>query len=221
MKHITIDTELKEKIEHITLGCISTYVKIGKSPEALIDELKHLGTIVQDKYAIENIAQIPAIKNTREAYKALGKQPSRYRVSSEALHRRLVQGKGLYFINNAVDITNYMSIKSGYGICTFDAEKIDGDVLFRKAREGETYIGIGKYELNISGLPVFADNQGPFGSPTSDSERTMTSENTTSLLMIFVAFNKEPHMKKWLEEASALLRKYALANGIEMEVIER
>ncbi|MCF8231187.1 MAG: hypothetical protein K9J27_03280 [Bacteroidales bacterium] len=66
---------------------------------------------------IEDIASLQPVKDTRQAYKALGKKPARYRVSSEALHRRIIQGKGLYFINNVVDITNLVSIRSGYGIC--------------------------------------------------------------------------------------------------------
>jgi DNA/RNA-binding domain of Phe-tRNA-synthetase-like protein len=165
---------------------------------------------------LEDIARIPAVYHTREAYKALGKKPARYRVSSEALHRRIVQEKGLYFINNLVDINNLISIRSGFGICLYDREKIEGDMNFRIARKGETYRGIGKYDLNLENLPVFADDLGPFGSPTSDSERTMITNQTQRISFHIIAFQLDIDLQPWLQQAQELMLRFADGGDFEL-----
>jgi DNA/RNA-binding domain of Phe-tRNA-synthetase-like protein len=100
----------------------------------------------------------------------------------------------------------------------YDAEKVKGDIQFRIAEDGETYHGIGKYDLNLNKLPVFADEEGPFGSPTSDSERTKITPKTRSILFIIVSFlDKDLH--PWLDQAEELLLKYAKADSIDRKVI--
>jgi len=86
---------------------------------------------------------------------ALGKDPARYRGSAEALLRRVIAGKGLPSINAVVDIINLVSIESRLPIGLYDLAHASGDIVFRAGRAGETYKGIGKYDLNLEGLPVF------------------------------------------------------------------
>ncbi len=76
------------------------------------------------RYTIDSIKAMPPIQATREAYKRCGKDPSRYRPSSEALVRRTLQGKELYQVNTIVDLINLASIAYGYSIGGFDADKI-------------------------------------------------------------------------------------------------
>ncbi|MBR2762370.1 MAG: hypothetical protein IKD66_14520, partial [Solobacterium sp.] len=45
-------------------------------------------------------SEIPGIRGSRSAYKAFGRNPGRYRVSSEALIRRVRRNDGLYRINS-------------------------------------------------------------------------------------------------------------------------
>lgn len=218
MKTIKIDKKLCETVGRLQLGVLSGEVRVSGSSEELIALLNREAEAIAAKEQIEDIAQLPQVQATREAYKALGKKPARYRVSSEALHRRIVQGKGLYFINNIVDINNLISIRSGCGICLYDVGKIEGGIVFRIAEDGESYHGIGKYDLNLNKLPVFADDKGPFGSPTSDSERTMITENTKSILFIIVSFRDES-LFPWLDQAEDLLKKYGHAQNIEKAII--
>jgi len=137
------------------------------------------------RYTTESIKDMPSIQATRRAYKALGKDPSRYRPSGEALVRRTLQGKNLYRINTAVDLVNLASIAYGYSIGGFDADRIVGDTLtLGVGREGEPYEGIGRGLVNICGLPVYRDAAGGIGTPTTDNERTKLSLATTHLLAI-------------------------------------
>ncbi len=218
MKTIKIDKQLSGTVGKLQLGVLSGEVQVGDSPEGLIALLNKEAEEIAAREEIEDIAKLPQVHATREAYKALGKKPARYRVSSEALHRRIVQGKGLYFINNIVDINNLVSIRSGCGICLYDVGKIKGDIAFRIAADGESYHGIGKYDLNLNKLPVFADEEGPFGSPTSDSERTKITENTQSILFVIVSFLKED-LSPWLDMAEELLAKFANAQNIEKVIV--
>jgi len=220
MKAIEISSTLKETVPHLIIGTLRTNIQVKESDEGLIKLLNKEGSMIQETENIEDVAKLPPIRDTREAYKSLGKKPARYRVSSEALHRRIIQGKGLYFINNVVDITNLVSIKSGFGICLYDAEKINGKVSFRIAERGETYFGIGKYELNLENLPVFSDKEGAFGSPTSDSERTMIRPQTKRIFFNIVSFSKESNMDYWLQQAEELFKTWANGQNFSKAVIK-
>jgi len=218
MKQIRIEENLAHTVDSLHLGVIQGEVRVEDSPDELVAVLEQEAEKIRESEKLEDIAKIPAVQKTREAYKALGKKPARYRVSSEALHRRIIQGKGLYFINNVVDINNLISIRSGYGICLYDLEKISGDITFRIANSGESYQGIGKYALNLENLPVFSDDKSPFGSPTSDSERTMITTETKKILFVIVAFAND-HLSGWLEMAKNLLKTYAHGENLEQTVV--
>ena len=106
----------------------------------------------------ESLKQQPSIAATRQVYKALGKDPSRYRPASESLIRRLLQGKNIYQANTLVDLINLASIVHGYSIGGFDASKVAGSMLkLGVGKAGEPYEGIGRGILNIEGLPVYRD----------------------------------------------------------------
>ena len=139
----------------------------------------------------------------------MGKDPARYRPSAEALLRRVLQGKGLYEINNVVEIINLTSITSGFSIGGYDTDKISGDILFNKGKTDEPYEAIGRGNINIEGLPVFYDALGPFGSPTSDSTRTMITEDTGKILLIIISFHGSDKLNETATFATELLHKYA------------
>jgi DNA/RNA-binding domain of Phe-tRNA-synthetase-like protein len=138
-------------------------------------------------------------------------------LSAEALLRRVVQGKGLYRVNNVVDLLNLVSVSTGFSIGGYDAEKIAGEVVFGIGRENEPYEGIGRGELNIESLPAFRDNLGAFGTPTSDSVRTSVTWNTKRFLMIIIDFGALPELEDATELAVNLLKKYAGATNMEIK----
>jgi DNA/RNA-binding domain of Phe-tRNA-synthetase-like protein len=169
----------------------------------------------------ENIRETDTVKANKDAYRKLGKDPNRYRPASESLMRRIANGKGLYFINNVVDILNLISINTGYSICGYDYEKINGDITFGTGEKDEPYEGIGRGSLNIEKLPVFRDETGAFGTPTSDSVRTMVTEGTTEFLMIIIGFGNEDKLRDTLNEAKELYGKYAGGKNIEVKILKQ
>ena len=157
-KQLKIDEEMKRLWPAVRVGCFQYKVKVYKKNEDMWAYLKKdIFKKTKDAIFDYGVNDIPNIKESRMAYKAFGKDPSRYRVSSEALIRRIGQGKGLYEVNTVVDTNNLISIVSGFSAGSYDAEKIEDILVFRVGREGETYEGIGKDEINIAYLPVLAD----------------------------------------------------------------
>ena len=159
--------------------------------------------------------QIPGITSTRRVYKACGKDPSRYRPSAEALIRRVLQGKELYQIDTLVDLINLASMRFGYSIGGFDADKFFGDTLtLGIGRNGEPYDGIGRGLINIEGMPVYRDAEGGVGTPTSDNERTKITLETTHLLTLVNGYDgNEEQVRANAAFIQQLLRQYCDSDG--------
>ncbi|MDD6892570.1 MAG: phenylalanine--tRNA ligase beta subunit-related protein [Bacteroidales bacterium] len=169
------------------------------------------------KYTTESIKDMPAIQATRQAYKQCGKDPSRYRPSSEALCRRLLRGIPLYQIDTLVDLINLASIYSGHSIGGFDRDKIQGDTLtLGIGRAGEPYEGIGRGPLNIEGMPVYRDALGGIGTPTSDHERTKLTLGTTRLLAIMNGYSGREGLAENMDYLVGLLQDYAAATDLHI-----
>lgn len=201
------------------LSCIECNVQVQKLNEDLWNEIQQKINEISGSTKVEQISQIPAISASRKAYKVCGKDPAKYRLSAEALLRRVIKRNELYQINNVVDLLNLVSISSGFSIGGYDAEKIQGDVVFGIGENSEPYIGIGRGELNIEHLPVFRDERGAFGTPTSDSERTSVSMETKRFLMIIIDYGGTSQLDDATKLAKRLLDKYAQATNFELKRI--
>jgi DNA/RNA-binding domain of Phe-tRNA-synthetase-like protein len=133
--------------------------------------------------------------------------------------RRVIAGKGLPQINAVVDVINLVSVESRLSIGLYDLAHLSGDIVFRAGRAGETYKGIGKYDLNLEGLPVFCDAVGPHGSPTSDSERTMVTTETKRVVAAVISFGGRDGLGRWTQRLSDLFQRYASGSSIEQEIL--
>jgi DNA/RNA-binding domain of Phe-tRNA-synthetase-like protein len=216
---IAIDDGLKKKCTRVALGCVTAEVHAGEAPPNLSGELKSREDEIlrlPEPRAVLESAQVLA---TRAAYKALGKDPARYRGSAEALLRRVIANKGLPRINAVVDVVNLVSVESRLPIGLYDLAAVSGHMEFRAGRAGETYKGIGKYDLNLEGLPLFADAIGPHGSATSDSERTMVTASTKNIVALIVSFGGAADLPRWTLRMCELLTLYAVAQNCESSVV--
>ena len=218
MLTVTIDASLKAKCPRTALGLLTAAVRAGEAPVPLFDEMRAREMELLNLPEPRVILESPRILATRAGYKALGKDPARYRGSAEALLRRLISGKSFPQINAVVDIINLVSVESRLPIGLYDLANVKGDLVFRAGRPGETYKGIGKYDLNLAGLPVFADEAGPHGSPTSDSERTMVTATTTRVAAILISFGGAEGLEASCQRMSTLLQKYANGRDIHFEI---
>jgi DNA/RNA-binding domain of Phe-tRNA-synthetase-like protein len=218
MANLAIDPGLKLKCPRASLGFLTAQVLTAETPAALQEEMKQRETEILHLSEPRSLLESPKILATRAAYKALGKDPARYRGSAEALLRRILSGKGFPQINSVVDVVNLMSVESRLPIGLYDLGHVKGDIVFRAGRAGETYKGIGKYDLNLEGLPVFSDGDGPHGSPTSDSQRTMVTSATRNVAAILISFGGAEGLESSGQRMGSLLQKYAGGSDMQFQV---
>ncbi len=216
MMEIQIEEKLRELCPTILLGCIEAVVEVQDIQNELWDLLREACQRVANQMKMEDIAKIKNIVDGRAAYRRLGNDPTRYRLSSESLLRRIVKDRELYQINSVVDANNLISISSYNPVCAYDLDKLKEPIFFTVGGTGESYEGIGRGMINIENLPVFSDAYGKFGSTTSDSERAMVTSDTKRLLLCIVSFNEDAHMSKHLEMAKELLEKFAGAREVKI-----
>ncbi len=219
MKEIKIAESLLAKVPDLELSCIECDVEIQEKNNDLWNDILDKIKEINSELKVEQISKIPAIQASRKAYKLCGKDPARYRLSAEALLRRVLKRKEIYQVNNVVDLLNLVSISTGFSIGGYDAIKIEGDIEFGIGVKDEPYEGIGRGELNIEFMPVFRDNKGAFGTPTSDSVRTCVSSETKRFLMIIINYGATS-LSLATEMAIELLQKYATAQKIEIKNIK-
>ncbi len=183
--------------------------------EGLWQEIKSICAEYKAHLTPDLLKDMSGIHATRRVYRAFGKDPSRYRPASEALVRRILQGKDLYQIDTLVDLINLASMKFGYSIGGFDADKFIGDTLtLGIGREDEPYEGIGRGMLNIAGLPVYRDDKGGVGTPTSDNERTKITLDTVHLLVLINGYDgNEEQVRANAAYIQDLLKKYCQSDG--------
>lgn len=221
MKTLVVSDEIRAKAPALRVLQIEAEIENPDTPEALWAEMEALAADVHGRYAMEMVNKRPAIAATRTAYKACGKEPNRYRPSSEALMRRMVKGLELYRTAAVIDLINLLSVACGHSIGGFDADRIDGDtVTLGIGREGEPYEAIGRGPLNIAGMPVWRDNTGGIGTPTSDNERTKLSPSTRRLLMIVNMYGDEMPVADIEDLARRLLVTYASAKNIQTRLLD-
>ena len=243
MTNISISEEIATACPDLHVLALSCDVCNSEPDERLWQEIADEEKAVRETVKLEQINKWLPIQATRQAYKRLGKDPNRYRPSSEALRRRILRELPLYKVglipsliisvtrrilrelplykvDTLVDLINLVSIRSGYSIGGFDADKIaGGSLVLGVGREGEIYHGIGRGELNIAGLPVYRDAVGGVGTPTSDEERTKIGLDTTHLLMIINGYSGLEGLEAAGKYAVGLLSKYVSAINMEAELV--
>lgn len=212
---IIVSEEIETVCPKFVGACVEVNVQNSSYCQELWDEINALGEKYRDTLTTESLKEMSGIAATRKVYRACGKDPSRYRPASEALIRRMLQGKQLYQRDTLVDLVNLASIAFGYSIGGFDADKFEGDTLtLGVGKAGEPYEGIGRGNINIEGLPVYRDSLGGVGTPTSDNERTKMMSDTSHLVVLINGYDgNEQQVRANAEYIQSLLKKYCKSDG--------
>ena len=160
--------------------------------------------------------------SVRTMYKRVGLDPTKRRPSSEALLRRVRKGEPLPRINSLVDVCNWCSLEFQLPYGLYDTARIEGGIVMRLGREGESYPGIRKDEVHVGHRITLADAIGPFGNPTSDSARTMVTTATTSALVVVYA----PHeldtaqLRRVLEVTASRMHEFTAGMPRALSIVE-
>jgi DNA/RNA-binding domain of Phe-tRNA-synthetase-like protein len=190
-------------------------IAVGPAGTELLAELDRMAAALGSEHAGRAPGEIDDLSPARELYRAFGIDPTRTRPSSEALLRRVLQGKGLPRILNAVDVCTLCSLRFLLPIGLYDAGCVRGEVVLRRGGPGESYPGIRKDEVHLEGRPTLADAEGPFGNPTSDSFRTSVTPATRALAMVIFAPSScsRDRLAAHVAEAQTLMARYLAPAG--------
>ncbi|MEE8145828.1 MAG: phenylalanine--tRNA ligase beta subunit-related protein [Kiloniellales bacterium] len=193
---------------NVALGCLTARVSVREDDPDTTAALSRLSAELAAEIGERPVGERPVIAQVRAAFRALGKDPSRYRPSSEALLRRVAQAKPLFTVNNVVDTNNLVSLASQLPSGTYDLESLAAPIELRVAGTDEAYEAIARGPFNLENLPVLYDARGPFGSPTSDSVRSMITARTSQVLLVLYAFGETGVLDSALDRAEEGLRSY-------------
>ncbi len=210
------------QIPGVKLGIVEAdNVRFELVNPALAEEMDAVCERIRRTHTVEQVAALESVRAVRTMFRTWGVDPSRYRPSSEALLRRVVQGKGLYRISNIVDTCNLDSIETGWPFGLYDRATLAPPVMLRLGEPGETYEGIGKQTWHLAGRPVLVDSRGPFGAPISDSTRTMITEATRLVLSVIYAPERisESDLQHAVECHAVRLEKFAHALTTRVAIV--
>lgn len=182
---IQVSSELCRMVPGFTAGIIHyRNIEVGPSPQMLKGRLQLFQESIFFDLEEKKVTDLDGVKEWREIFKKTGKDPNRYRHSAEALYRRVQKQNYLQTVHSAIDVNNFFSLEYQVPIGIYDSDKIDGDIELRLGEEGEEYTGLNGRSNSLQNLIVSADENGAFGSPFVDSERTAVSTETKSALQI-------------------------------------
>lgn len=218
--NLTVDESLRGTI---ALGLLEAEnVVLGTLPPDFEAERDRVTLRLIGLYAGKQPADIPGVAETRALFHQLDIDPTKNRPSSEALLRRVLQGKGMPKVNLVVDVCNLCSLEHQLPLGLYDRDTVKGSVQVRVGREGEGYTGIRKQRVNLEGRLMLFDDEGPFGAPTADSGRTSVSPQTRNLLVVlFCPIDRAGrHLSTALEHIADLLTRYCSANVMAVRVFQ-
>lgn len=120
----------------------------------------------------------------RDLLRSGGFKPTgRSKPASEYLLKAAAEG--LAGINAAVDACNVASLHSGLPISVVDLERVTPPLRVETAAPGSSYVfNRSGQTIDIGGLLVLADAEGPCAGPVKDSQRSKTGPETTRTLSL-------------------------------------
>lgn len=165
---LTMDSKVQAQGVSLAYSVI-TFKNEAYNEQVWQELLTPLIQTIEAEDSTDTIKEDPQIIAAKKVYRQLGKDPARFRPSSDSLWRRVVQQKGLYQINGLVDVNNYFSLKWKVPFGSYDLDKVAEPICLTVGPAEARYAGIGNKSVNIENLLVLTDEEGPFGSPTADA----------------------------------------------------
>jgi DNA/RNA-binding domain of Phe-tRNA-synthetase-like protein len=136
---------------------------------------------------LKSLKNKPSFRAYRDFFWNIGIDPTKNRPAAEALIRRILGGRTIPTINSLVDAYNLASIKSRIALATFDADKLEGNLLMRFAEEDEKFWGIGmKKPLILKGGEIVIADSAKLVAvyPYRDADNTKVTEETKNVTVI-------------------------------------
>lgn len=118
-------------------------IKNSDSPPGLTALLRDAETSLRTAISKDELTAHPRINSWREAYRAFGAKPAKFRSSIEAMVRRVLNGNELPTINAIVDIGNIISLKNIVTVGGHAIDVVSDNIYLRKATGEEEFTAFG------------------------------------------------------------------------------
>lgn len=196
---LSIDMNIDRGVSSLGIFCyygVAEDITVEKGRVDLKEYVKSLINNSLSTYNLDRIKDIPIIRSYRDVMWRLGIDPTKIRVSSEALLRRAVRSNSLPSVNNVVDSCNIASLETLVPISVFDFNKVTPPLTLRFAKLGEEIIDV---DDNVRGLKggevVLSDSRNILHLyPHRDSKLTSVDLNTKNVLIVAYGAPGIPYM---------------------------
>ncbi|ASJ52178.1 hypothetical protein BP422_00665 [Brevibacillus formosus] len=213
---VQLDSSVSERLPQFSFGILQySNASVSDSPKMLQGRINYYVESLRLDHDTANLTEIEGIREWRACFKQVGIDPSRYRPSSEALLRRLLQGNPFFWINSAVDVNNFFSVLHALPFGIYDVNHLTGDITCRLGHPADAYEGLNGREVNMEGKLLLADANGAFGSPIVDSKRSCVTEKSSTLLQV-IFFHEKMEQSKKEEIVGSVGRMFTEINGGEL-----
>jgi DNA/RNA-binding domain of Phe-tRNA-synthetase-like protein len=213
---VQLDSQVSERLPRFSLGILRySGASVSDSPKMLQGRINYFVENLRLEHDISRLAEIEGIREWRAVFKQVGIDPSRYRPSSEALLRRLLQGNSFFWINSAVDVNNFFSVLHALPFGIYDQDLLVGDVVCRLGLADDVYEGLNGREVNMEGKLLLADQNGAFGSPIVDSKRSCVTEQSRNLMQV-IFFHEQISDQQKDQIIGSVGRMFTEINGGEL-----
>ncbi|OGS48070.1 MAG: hypothetical protein A3K68_05190 [Euryarchaeota archaeon RBG_16_68_13] len=173
---LTVDSGLRERFPGLGAHLVEVRgLTVGERSESLDAFAEALVREFREPLRLASLKDEPTLRAYRDFFWRVGIDPTKIRPASEALLRRVLQGKPFPRINTLVDAYNLASMKTRIAIAAFDLARLRGDLAMRLAREGETFQGIQMdAPVLLRGVEVVVEDEGKLVAiyPYRDSDAT-------------------------------------------------
>jgi len=186
---LTVSRELSQEYAGLRAYLFKvTGVNMTSADKISLDEaVRCVVQRVAADYSPETLKDNSLVRSYRDFFWRVGLDPTKTRPAAEALLRRILSGKAFPRINPLVDTYNLASVESGIPIAAFDLDKVREPLLMRRARRGETFLGIGMREPQLlEGKEVVVSDAEKLIAiyPYRDAAATMVTEKSTNILFM-------------------------------------
>lgn len=142
---------------------------------------------IKSQYTLETLKDVPELRSYRDFFWKIGIDPTKTRPASEALIRRVIQGKPLPKINTLVDSYNLASMESRVPLAAFDSFQISPDLILRFSVKDEEFTGIGmKKPVLLKGNELVIESGDELIAlyPHRDADKSKITLSTRNVLIV-------------------------------------
>lgn len=185
---LEIDSTLKSRFPN--LGVLVSHIEgvtVEKSSNEFEKFRDNFFKKIKKKYTIESLKDIPIFRAYRDFFWKIGIDPTKIRPAAEALIRRVLADKPIPKINNVVDAYNLASIETEIALAAFDEGMLKGELLMRRAQNGEKFFGIGMDKaIELKGDEIVVSDEERLIAiyPHRDAENTKVANRTKNVMIL-------------------------------------